>query len=251
MGGERNRKRRHQPAKSEPGKGSSAHFARAARLLAGVTVLALLGVGTQQTYRWALRSPLFSIQSVIFHGAVRTSDAELGKASGIVVGQNIFQLEIEAIARGIASNPWVKADSISIRRRWPSEVEINLEEHRPVAMVSLGELYLLDQEGTPFKKVQAEDRIDLPLVTGVPRDEYMSHPRQSAAQFVRAVAFATAYDHSAAATSNPLSEVRIEKGRISLITGHEGQKVLLGEEGWTEKLIALSRVRSELNVFFL
>ena len=36
-----------------------------------------------------------------------------------------------------------------------------------MALVSLGDLYVVDAEGAPFKRCSREDAVDLPLVTGV------------------------------------------------------------------------------------
>src|SRR5262249_57160998 len=67
--------------------------------------------------------------------------------------------------------PWVLA--ARLWRRLPGTVVAEVVEHRPAAQVQLGGLYLLDGDGDLFKRAGPEDAVDLPLVTGLPRDAWL------------------------------------------------------------------------------
>ena len=68
----------------------------------------------------------------------------------------------EAAERAMAQHPWVR--SVEIRRRFPHGVNVLVSEHEPAAMVSFGDLYVVDLEGEPFKKLQSQDGVDVPLL---------------------------------------------------------------------------------------
>jgi len=55
----------------------------------------------------------------------------------------------------MAAHPWV--DQVHVARRFPRSLAVSVKEHDPVALVALGDLYLVDSDGRPFKKIQAGD----------------------------------------------------------------------------------------------
>ncbi len=194
-------------------------------------------------YAWALGSPTFAVKRITFEGSRRSTPAELLKLGGLATGQNLVELDAPGVAKGMAAHPWVK--SVTLARHLPSSLVVHVEEHVPVAVVSLGDLYLLDAEGEPFKKVQAQDAVDLPLVTGAERDGYVDRPEETRARFKAALALVAAYSEAGMAKSAPLSEVRLEPDGVSLVTV-TGQEIRLGEGDTDAKLARLTKVRAEL-----
>jgi cell division protein FtsQ len=157
---------------------------------------------------------------------------------------NLFQLDPDALQRAIAGHPWVR--SVELRRHFPSTLVIAVTEHEPAAMASLGDLYLLDKEGNPFKRVQAGDAVDLPVVTGVERDDYVASPRRAAERFRGALEWLAAYDASDRPTGARLSEVKVEPLGFTLVTS-SGVEVHVGDRPPAEELARLSRVAAELS----
>ena len=123
------------------------------------------------------------------------------------------------------------------------EEALRLDPDYAAAMVSLGDLYLLDEDGEPFKRVQPSDALDLPIVTGVEREDCVARHDETVLRLTTALALARAY--SASAKGNPLSEIHLELEGVTLITA-DGEHVQLGEGAWPEKLERLARVRQEL-----
>jgi cell division protein FtsQ len=112
-------------------------------------------------------------------------------------------------------------------------------------MVSLGDLYLLDEAGEPFKRVQASDALDLPLVTGVEREDYVAHHDETVQRLTAALIVAQSYSSSPTGKPARLSEVHLDDEGVTLVTG-DGQEVRLGEGDTAAKLARLARVRQEL-----
>ncbi len=210
----------------------------------GAAVLsAALVFGAWAGWDWSKQSPQFAIDTLHFSGNQRATEAELSRAGGLQLGLNLVALDPLAVERQMASVPWIK--QVRVTRHFPRRLEIQLTEHQPVAMVSLGDLYLLDDAGEPFKRVQASDALDLPLVTGIERDDYVARHDETVTRLTHALGVAQSYATSATGKGARLSEVHLDDEGVTLVTG-DGQQVRLGEGDTAAKLVRLARVRQEL-----
>ncbi len=93
-----------------------------------------------------LLSPIFSIENVTVSGNTRVSSKEIISASGIVYDQNILRIDKFSIISEVLKIPYIK--NVNIRRNWPNEICVNVEENEPVASVTFyGSKILLDENG--------------------------------------------------------------------------------------------------------
>ncbi len=204
-----------------------------------VIVLGLSGglyFGATHGYRWATTSPSFALEDVTFSGNARSTEGELLRLAGLAFGQNLFQMDVTALERAMDAHPWVR--KVEVTRHFPSRIAVEVEEFEPAAMGSLGELYLLDREGVPFKKLQAGDELDLPLVTGLTREAYVASPEKASGQFRAALALMDAW-------SGEVSEIRIAQDGMTVVT-ENGVEVRMGLGDTPGKLARLEKVRTEL-----
>jgi len=236
-GSPRNRRRRHERSARLRG----AVRAHAPRLLLAVAALGALGPALVRADAWARHSPHFALRAVQVSGAQRASEAELLALGGVQPGTNLWALDAAEVARGMAGHPWVR--TVSVRRSLPDTLYIRVEEHQPAALAVLGELYVVDAEGIPFKRLSGADALDLPLVTGVSREEAARSPEESAARLRTALALIDAW--SRVVQRPPLSEVHLEEGGFRAIDA-DGQVVALAAGPVDAALARLVRVRTEL-----
>lgn len=195
---------------------------------------------------WALRSPTFALQEVSFSGLTRAGRPELLRLGGLAAGQNLFALDVEQLERSLQAHPWVRAAEVT--RHFPSAVAVRVEEHVPAALVVLGDLYVLDEQGEPFKRVAPADALDLPLVTGLDREAYVADEQRARARFRQALDVARAYAVALPSRRERLSEVRLQAAGDALtLVSATGQEVQLGTgEALEQKLQRLARVRDAL-----
>jgi cell division protein FtsQ len=212
-------------------------------LLAAALTAGLIWGGVELR-AWALSSPRFQLQEANFTGLTRASRAELVKLSGLAQGQNLFAMDVSALEKAMLQHPWVR--SVEVTRHFPATVSVEVVEHTPEALVVLGDLYVLDGEGEPFKRVTPGDGLDLPLVTGVEREEYVKEPAAVRERMKSAIEVAHAYGALKPGRHERLSEVRVDGTSFALVTV-AGQEVLLGEGNTEAKLARLTRVRRELS----
>lgn len=126
---------------------------------------ALLLVG----YDFTIRSATFSIRETVVRGCKELTEKEILALAAVRPTANILTLNPGAIARRIKANPWVR--DVSVGREFPDRLVILVRERKAVALLQgEKELYLLDSEGSPFKKLEPEDGLNLPILTGCVRE---------------------------------------------------------------------------------
>lgn len=212
--------------------------------LAGA-VSAALSIGAWQTWRWATGSPVFALETVSFTGSSHATDAELLRRSGLTPGDNIFRADLARAARGMETHPWVV--SARLERKLPHGIAVDVLEHRPAALVQLGSLYLLDDQGRVFKRAAPDDRVDLPLVTGLSREQWEEKRPELKLRLLTALQIVDAWQAQGFSVT-ALSEVRLEEDSVSLVANDGGtvQEIRLGASEFALKLKRLSQVRSAL-----
>lgn len=232
----RNRRRRADGAASRaPGGRTVLHG------LGLVALLASLGVVAYQLDAWASRSPHLALRTVKVDGLRRATEHELLRLANVAPGVNLWALDPGTVAQAMGAHPWVR--SVEVTRGLPDTLQLRVEERTPVALASLGELYVVDADGAPFKRVSAAEPLDLPLLTGLTRETAESDPSGTAARLREALAVADAYQR---AFQRPrLSEVQLRESGFELITT-DGVRVVLGREDVDGQLRRLLRVRDEL-----
>lgn len=130
-----------------------------------VIVTGLMGLGMVYSYNVILCSDYFTLKDTTVRGADRVSEGEVLKLSGITGTTNVLTVDLNRVVTGIKTNPWVR--DVRLGRELPNRLVIEIDERRPVALISHEQnIYLLDEEGTIFKNLDHGDRVDLPVMTG-------------------------------------------------------------------------------------
>jgi cell division protein FtsQ len=224
---------------------------RAALAAVGRTSLAMalsagVSVAAWQGWGWATHTPLFALREVRFAGLTHATEADLLARAGLREGSNLLALDLAAAARAMEAHPWVVSASLS--RRLPGTVVAEIVEHRPSAQVQLGGLYLLDGEGSVFKRAGPEDAVDLPLVTGLPRDAWLRNRGAAQLRLYGALRLLEAWRAEGLALT-ALEEVRLEEdgGFTAFAREQAGlQEIRLGASDLQLALRRLTQLRAAL-----
>ncbi len=244
FGKSKNRRRQDTTQRNDAVKGAvRTHGPAVVKAILLTTVTAGLLWGAVELRAWAVASPRFALKEASFSGLQHATRPELVRLSGLAAGQNLFALDVGALERSMLQHPWVR--SVEVTRHFPSAVSVEVKEHVPAALGVLGDLYVLDEEGEPFKRVTPGDGLDLPLVTGLTREAYMADPAAARERFRTALSVARAYDALGSGPDDRLSEVKVEATSVTLVAV-SGQEVRMGEGEAEAKLQRLARIRREL-----
>jgi cell division septal protein FtsQ len=74
-------------------------------------------------------------------------------------------VDLTAVSKKLTSHPWI-AEAVIIREI-PDRIRIEIEEHKPVALVRGHHFFLMDSQGECFTRVTPSDYADLPIITGI------------------------------------------------------------------------------------
>lgn len=113
-----------------------------------------------------LTSPIFAIECINVSGNKNISEEEIISASGIIYGQNIMKIDKFSIKEEISKMPYVK--NIVIKRNWPNQVNMVIEEKKSVAEVPFyGSKVLIDEEGYILEVITDNATTDFVVIEGI------------------------------------------------------------------------------------
>ncbi len=159
-----------------------ARLARAAWLVGRVlgkvvAVLAVLGAagwGGRWAVRYVVESPRFQVKQIDISALPHVRREELVALAGVGLGDRLLSIDTDAVAARLTTHPWVAA--AQVKRHLPSVLHVDLVERRAAAVASLGGLYLVDENGRPFKRARMDEAEGLPVLTGIVRESYAKLP---------------------------------------------------------------------------
>lgn len=216
---------------------------------AGLAVFAAAGTyGVLETRDWMTSGDTLPLRSIAVQGVSADRIPEIIAYAEVEEGMPLFGIELEVVRAKVGTHPFV-ADA-RVRRIPPDTLEIDVTPRNAVAVgVVEGRLYLVDEQGTPLKAAHPGDGLDLPVLSGVPVEEWH---RPSSPVIALGLSVIKQY-LAAGAPGGALAEVNIDAtGRPTAILEH-GERVVLGRGDLTETMERLGRVwqtlmRQERNV---
>jgi cell division protein FtsQ len=201
-------------------------------MVAGLAVLA---------WRQGAQGDLLRIREVRFAGLSRASAQDLLELSPVQRGDHLLLCDTALVEAALRRHPWIR--SVEVRRRLPPALEVRVVERRPVAIVELGGLYLVDSTGEVFKRALPGDGLDLPVVTGIGRDAWVDRRAEVEPLLHGALALLDHWAERGLDRHAPVSELHIDADYgTTLWAGPEGIEVRLGQGGLPEKLTRLEQV---------
>jgi cell division protein FtsQ len=192
-------------------------------------------------WRHGVEGELLRIRALRFEGLARVPAAELAELSPVRPGDHLFLADLGQAATALARHPWLA--SVEIRRRLPPALEIRVVERRAVALVDLAGLYLVDDRGEVFKRATPGDGLDLPVVTGISRDDWVERRAEVEPLLQGALGLLARWRERGLDRKAPLSQLRIDPVYGAIVwAGEQGFEVRLGHGDIAEKLSRLERV---------
>lgn len=228
-------------------------------ILAGAVALGRLLQHHLQT------SPAFAIESIDVQGLSRMERPELLDAAGIKLGTNVFARSPEDVKARLLKHPWIAEATVS--RKLPGSFAIRVREREPVALLVVepcsdanlrsdgdpgcddgSALYLVSDDGKLFKRFDAKDPVDLPVVTGIDRNRFGSDPEFHKTILLEVAQLLHDYRSQGLWEKLPISEIHIEPSDgFSLYVGDSLTLVRLGAAPFAQKLPKMKKVFARLS----
>ena len=113
-----------------------------------------------------MRGGSFPVEQIKITGARRLPQDTIARRAGVDTGANILAVNLSKVRKRLISHPWI-ADA-QVRREVPAGLWIRIREHQSMAIVDLGDKFLLNREGRLFKAYQPGiDPQGLPVIRGL------------------------------------------------------------------------------------
>ena len=209
------------------------------KVLVVIAVVGLSVLAGRQLVRQVIASPRFAVQEVRVAATTHVSAEEIQEVAGVEIGDQLLTVDPDQVAAKLASHPWIA--SARVRRELPAALAIEVTERRAIASALMGALYLLDENGRPFKRATFDEADGLPVITGVTREQYVALRSTSEAVFREALALFAAYGDGAPRPK--LSEIHIDpRSGFSLVLLDGAGEIRLGRGAAEEKLARLDQI---------
>jgi cell division septal protein FtsQ len=129
--------------------------------LAGVTYSGMIGY--EKIAAAVSSSKLFTVKNVMVKGNERVSVAEVLDKCGISTVSKMYKVNTAAVAANLAGNPWI--EQVRCVKKWWGSVVIEIRERTPIALVTAGNVMLVDGSGTVIPIEPGKD-YKLPMLIG-------------------------------------------------------------------------------------
>lgn len=168
------------------------------------------------------QSSFFALRVIEVRGLKHLVSDEVAGESGLIIGANIFRLDLGQAGQRLLTDPWI--EGAELRRRFPDRVEIDIRERQPAALLLTGQNWLvLDRNGICIDHAASLGLYDLPIITGLTPDTTDRGGQVSASEALLSVLAAMNLN-----VENFFSEVDIGNPDNLIAYSRGGIPVLLG-----------------------
>lgn len=226
------------------------HLRLVGRIALGVAIVAIGIAGAIYARKYVTQSPRFALKDLKIEGNHHRSREQIVALSGIAIGQNVVDLDLEAARARIEKDPWI--ERATIVRRLPASVAIDVVERDAAAIVALSSgTWLATSHGELFKRIDAEDPNDLPVITGI-NEVDAAGDRESTAQIIRRALDLAADAERVGLFGGRVQELAVDSdGGITAVLSRAAAKsnvrVAFGKSGYRQKVRLGARIEAELS----
>jgi cell division protein FtsQ len=189
--------------------------------------------------RFVLENPYFAVREIQVRGTDRVRGGELAALAGLKHGMTIWNIDPVVIEKKLSRHPWLRR--VIVRREFPRRILIEVTERVPKAIIAMGRLYYVDDQGLIFAEVGQSDKLGLPMITGL-------RPEQLSARdpgLRRRLKEAVQLGELMAVDQHKISEIHFSAPeRVVLYTTALPTAVHMGWGDWSEKVERVRRIFS-------
>ncbi|NIQ03795.1 MAG: FtsQ-type POTRA domain-containing protein [Nitrospinaceae bacterium] len=221
-----------------------------AEWIAKIVLLVIMSYGAYHGYRFVTTSPEFAIARIDFSGNEKVSRGILENLAKPLLGRNIFQLDLRRVTEQFQVHPWIQ--NVSVARRLPKGIHIQLRERVPFARIQLDKTYLMDHFGVLIVPYQGQKEYrDLPLITGVKVNRVKLGRKIDVEGIVPGLQAMYSMNQLPALHNDPIEKFHMSSpGKLVFTTRNQGLDIYLAvhriQEGFENLKIILDAIHSDL-----
>jgi cell division protein FtsQ len=111
------------------------------------------------------QSDYFAARQISIEGMQRLTPEHIARQARVRPGDNILAVNLSLVRKRLLAHPWIA--EAEIRREIPSRLIIRIKEHKALALVDVGQKFLINRQGQIFKAWNPTDPADLPVISGL------------------------------------------------------------------------------------
>jgi cell division protein FtsQ len=150
------------------------------KLASGAAAVVLVSLMFVFIHDLFIQNDYFNTRQIQVVGNQRLTLADIRTLTGIRPGVNVLSINLSAARRQLLAHPWVA--EAQVQRDLPGTLRIHVREHSAVAVVDLGQRFLLNAEGELFKPWEASDPAELTVVSGLQAADVRAVDRSAVAK---------------------------------------------------------------------
>ena len=212
--------------------------------LAKIVLVVACSYGVLSSYRFITQSPRFNVNEMNLVGQKRLSNEELNSWIGPIIGENIFQLELDKISQRLVEHAWVQ--SASARRVFPQGIYVEIKERTPFAKIQMEQVYVMDNYGV-LLGADLRGTNKLPTITGIKMKNPKIGSNVAGEEIIRGLKMMRSLNQLPMFEKNPIDNVHISsRYRITSSTNTQDVKVHMrpeiAQESFKNLVLALGAI---------
>lgn len=192
-------------------------------------------------YKYIQNIDYFKVQHINISGNNKYGLEKIVSLSKIQAETSIFSADLRKISQNLESDPWIYRSAV--KKKFPNIIEIAIEEYNPVAMVKLDNYYLMDKNGTLFKKA-SKNEMCLPKITGLTKKDIAESSKT--AQMIDLCLDLIKTMEDINILNNDLIILMDKTFGITLLNYQGNIRTNLGFENFSDKLLLLQKINTDL-----
>jgi cell division protein FtsQ len=188
----------------------------------------------------------FECEHIIIEGTERLSEKQVKEQADIKDKMNILSLNLFIARKKLLGHPWI--EEARVGREFPNTIFIRITEHKPLAVLDLGDKFILNTSGFIFKKLESDDPEIRPIISGLSYSDISTTQDAGSIRFMAVMEVLKLGQEPDSVVSNQMIH-RIEVDRqigLSLHTSDQEKIVKLGFGNYSEKYAQLKKVLFQL-----
>ena len=185
------------------------------------------------------------VKTITVEGALNVPANQVVQLSGIEIGSSMYDLDLTLIQRNVESHYFVKR--VIVERNLPGTVRLAVTERTPLAILPLGQMLYIDEEGVVLPPTNARIVYDLPVISGVQSGTIFTPGEKAGGDDIdEAVRLLWTVRHGNRDLFHRISEVRLrDGGDIVLYSAEWGVPIVFGHGNIPDKVARLEAFWSD------
>ena len=125
----------------------------------------------------------FKARSLKIEGIRRLTQREIVEQARLCEDINVLAVNLSVVRKRLMAHPWIA--EAEVRREIPAGLFIRIKENQPLAVVDLGNKYIINEQGRIFKEWTDSDPDALPLVIGLELADVTLYHKTAGAEMQR------------------------------------------------------------------